>query len=79
MALGAAARDRMVTGTPDALVDGYSRQHLTRLARLGFLAPYIVSAIVEGRQPPALSGRRLLRFASLPIDWADQRRLLGFV
>jgi site-specific DNA recombinase len=38
-----------------------------------------VSAIVEGRQPPALSGRRLLRCASLPIDWNGQRRVLGFV
>jgi hypothetical protein len=79
LALGAAARDRMITGTPDSLVDGYSRQHLTRLARLGYLAPDIVSAIIAGRQPPALSGRRLLRFASLPIEWADQRRLLGFL
>jgi DNA invertase Pin-like site-specific DNA recombinase len=78
VALGAAAREQLTSGKPDTLVSGYSRQHLTRLARLGYLAPDIVSAIVEGRQPPSLNGRRLLRFANLPIDWSDQRRLLGF-
>jgi len=77
--LGAAARQHLVTGKPDNLVDSYSKQHLIRLARLGYLAPDIVTAIVEGRQPPSLSGRTLLRFANLPIDWAEQRRLLGFV
>jgi site-specific DNA recombinase len=79
MALGAAASSHLTTGTSDSLVDGYIRQHINRLARQGYLAPDIVSAIVEGRQPPALSGRRLLRCASLPVDWADQRRVLGFV
>jgi site-specific DNA recombinase len=78
VALGAAAREQLTSGKSDTLVDGYSRQHLTRLARLGYLAPDIVSAIVEGRQPPSLNGRRLLRFANLPIDWCDQRRVLGF-
>ena len=76
--LGFAAREQMVTGKADALVENYSRQHLTRLARLGYLAPDIVSAIVHGSQPAALSGRRLLRVANLPVEWAAQRRLLGF-
>lgn len=76
--LGFAAREHMVTGRADVLVEGYSRQHLTRLARLGYLAPDIVSSIVEGSQPAALSGRRLLRVANLPVEWAAQRRLLGF-
>jgi hypothetical protein len=79
VALGAAARQHLVTGKPDNLVDTYSKQHLTRLARLGYLAPDIITAIVEGRQPPALSGRTLLRCANLPIEWAEQRRLLGFI
>jgi hypothetical protein len=59
-------------------VNTYSKQHLTRLARLGYLAPDIITAIVEGRQPPSLSGRTLLRCANLPIEWTKQRRLLGF-
>ena len=66
--LGAAARERMTSGIPDALIDGYSRQHQTRLARLGYLAPDIVSAITEGSYPASLNGRRLLRVADLPID-----------
>jgi hypothetical protein len=45
---------------------------------LAFLAPDIVQAILSGTQPVSLSAERLKRFASLPIDWADQRRLLGF-
>jgi hypothetical protein len=77
--IGAAARQHLVTGKPDSLVDHYSKQHLIRLARLGYLAPDIVTAIVEGRQPPSLSGQSLLRCANLPLEWTEQRRLLGFV
>ncbi|OYZ14138.1 MAG: hypothetical protein B7Y35_10125 [Sphingomonadales bacterium 28-64-96] len=79
VALGTAARQHLVTGKPDSLVDTYSKQHLNRLARLGYLAPDIITAIVEGRQPPSLSGRTLLRCANLPIEWAEQRMVLGFV
>lgn len=78
MALGAAARQHLLTGKPDSLVDSYSKQHLIRLARVGYLAPDIITAIVEGRQPPELSNAKLLRCPNLPIDWAEQRRLLGF-
>ena len=48
-----------------------------RLVRLGHLAPDIVSAIVDGRQPAQLDRKRFGACA-LPIDWADQRRVLGF-
>jgi hypothetical protein len=44
--------------------------------RLAWLAPDIVEAILDGRQPKALTVKRLL--AKLPMDWADQRRALGF-
>lgn len=54
------------------------RPHLTRLARLTCLAPEIVTAIVEGRQPSELSARTLLRAASLPPSWEKQRNVLGF-
>ena len=47
-----------------------------RLLRLGWLAPSIVVDICEGRQPPTLTPQKLLA-AELPLDWADQRRLLG--
>ena len=54
------------------------RSTLTRLARLKFLAPDIVTAIVEGRQPVELTSRTLLRVAELPLVWDAQRRVLGF-
>ena len=50
--------------------------HVRRLLRFGFLAPDIVEAIVEGRQPRALTVRRLLQGS--PCAWADQRKVFGF-
>jgi site-specific DNA recombinase len=76
--LAFAAREAAITGKPEPLVDHYSRQHQTRLARLSYLAPDIVGSIVEGRHPPELNGRRLLRIADLPLDWGARRQLLGF-
>lgn len=55
---------------------GISGQHVARLLPLAWLAPDIVEAILDGRQPKALTVKRLL--AKLPMDWADQRRALGF-
>lgn len=42
------------------------------------IASGIIAAIVEGRQPPSLTGRLLLRATDIPFDWAGQRRFLGF-
>jgi hypothetical protein len=50
--------------------------HVRRLLRFGYLAPDIVEAIVEGRQPRALTVRRLLQ--GIPCAWADQRKVFGF-
>jgi len=55
------------------------RPHLTRLARLSYLAPDIVTAILDGKQPPDLSARKLLRVSQLPSCWSSQREVLGFV
>jgi site-specific DNA recombinase len=76
--LAFAAREAAISGKPEPLVDQYSRQHQTRLARLSYLAPDIVGALIDGRQPPELNGRRLLRIADLPLDWGAQRQMLGF-
>jgi site-specific DNA recombinase len=49
------------------------------LLRLPWLAPDITTAIVNGRQPPQLNAKKLMRLtAHLPADWAEQRALLGF-
>jgi hypothetical protein len=46
---------------------------------LAYLAPDITQAILEGRQPVDLTAFRLKRIGALPVSWAEQRRLLGFV
>jgi len=53
--------------------------YLSRLLRLPSLAPDIVTAILNGKHPPELSAKRLMRLTpKLPTDWAEQRKLLGF-
>lgn len=54
------------------------RRHLERTARLSYLAPDVIRAILDGRQGPGLAARNLMRTASLPLDWAAQRRALQF-
>jgi site-specific DNA recombinase len=51
--------------------------HVRRLLRLRYLAPDIIEAIVEGRQPRSLTVKRLLK--GIPCAWADQRMVFGFV
>jgi hypothetical protein len=57
---------------------GYSRDYYVVLLRIAHLAPDIISAILDGRQPAALNRQRLARIASLPLDWQGQRAALGF-
>ena len=45
---------------------------------LSFLAPDIVEAILDGRQPTELTAARLKRVRDLPLSWAEQRQILGF-
>jgi hypothetical protein len=53
------------------------RTRLAKLASLSCVAPDIVAAILEGRQPDALTARTLSA-VTLPTGWAEQRRVLGF-
>ena len=48
-----------------------SDEHVRRILRFGYLAPDIVKAIVEGRQPRSLTVKRFLQ--GIPAVWADQR------
>jgi site-specific DNA recombinase len=57
---------------------GQDKDYFARLVRLGYLAPDIISAILDGRQPAVLTRQRLARVSKLPIDWSEQRQLLGF-
>jgi site-specific DNA recombinase len=62
------AREEQVTTT-----------YIYKLLRLPWLAPDITTAIVNGRQPPQLNAMKLMQLtARLPVDWAEQRVLLGF-
>ncbi len=53
-----------------------STTYATRIMPLAFLAPDIVEAIYDGRQPSDLKVKALS--VNLPLDWAAQRRSLGF-
>jgi site-specific DNA recombinase len=56
-----------------------SAAYMYSVLRLSSLAPDIVGDIVNGRNPPQLTAKKLMRLSPhLPIDWAEQRRLLGF-
>jgi site-specific DNA recombinase len=61
-----------------------SQEHVTpgyisRLLRLPSLAPDIITALVNGKKPPQLTAKKLMRLAlELPVDWIEQRKLLGF-
>jgi DNA invertase Pin-like site-specific DNA recombinase len=77
-------QDRLMED-PDLTVPAIASQerltigYLSRLLRLPSLAPDIVTAIINGKQPSELSAKRLTRLAlKLPTDWAEQRKLLGF-
>ncbi|MFM6932214.1 MAG: zinc ribbon domain-containing protein [Novosphingobium sp.] len=74
---------QLILANPEQSIAAIASQHgrcrtrLGKLAALGCLAPDIVTAIVEGRQPATLNVSTLQDIA-LPLVWADQRALLGF-
>ncbi len=78
MAQAFAAREHFIGDASSPLVTHYSKQHLSKLARLSYLAPDIVTAIINGSQPPQITARQLLRSGNIPLDWNEQRKQLGF-
>ncbi len=52
--------------------------YAARLMRLNYLAPDIVTAIFNGRQPACLTASKLIVDTRLPLAWEDQRKALGF-
>jgi hypothetical protein len=75
--LALAAQQSVLAGEPDPLVSHYSKRHVSQLLRVSWLAPDLLAAILEGRHPPTLTGRKLLRATDVPLDWAGQRRLFN--
>jgi hypothetical protein len=58
-----------------AAEEGISSSYVTRLLRLAFLVPDIVTAILNGRHPPQLTANRLMDDTRLPLNWTAQRKL----
>ncbi len=61
-----------------AIQEKVDRSHVVRTLHKAFLAPDIVRAILKGEQPQHLTLKWLKQFRALPIDWDEQRALLGF-
>lgn len=53
-----------------------NESYVCRLLRLTLLAPDIVQAILDGRQPSTLEVKKLT--SPLPTLWVEQRKSLGF-
>ena len=51
---------------------------VSRFLPLAFLAPDIVEAIVQYRQPLDLSSDRSRLLSPIPVEWGEQSRRLGF-
>lgn len=55
-----------------------SKRYVGQLIPIAFLAPDIVEAILSGTQPADLTAELLSKQTAMPLDWAEQRALLGF-
>ena len=61
-----------------ARTEGLTGSYVTRVIRLAFLSPDITRAILDGRHPPDLTAAKLTRLSRLPLDWSEQKAVLGF-
>ena len=73
----------LVTGGDGSLAalarrEGSNGSYVTRLLRLSYLSPHITRAILDGRHPPDLTAAKLVRLSRLPLDWNEQKTVLGF-
>jgi len=73
---------QLVLASPEHSLARIARQHgrcrtrLGKLVELACLAPDIIRAIVEGKQPEQFTVSRLMS-KPLPLSWSEQRRELG--
>ncbi len=61
-----------------ARTEGLTASYVTRVIRPAFLSPDITRATLDGRHPPDLTAARLTRLSRLPLDWKEQKTVLGF-
>ena len=57
--------------------EGLSREYVGKVMRMTFLAPDIITAIVDGVYPKTLSLKKILE-SEIPILWTQQRLKYGF-
>jgi len=69
---------RVATIRELAAREGLGDIHVRPILPFAFLAPDIVTAIAEGRQPATLTAAKLKAMAPLPTSWAEQRLALGW-
>jgi len=55
---------------------GLTRRYVRNVFGCAFLAPDIIEAILEGRQPLTLKFENL--YKNIPLTWAEQRQQFGF-
>jgi hypothetical protein len=78
------ALNRRLVSSPGSTLEDVGAQerigapYAARLMRLNFLAPDIVVAILNGRQPTGLTTNKLMADTRLPLEWSAQRVALGF-
>jgi hypothetical protein len=59
-----------------ALREKLHERYVRRILELAFLAPDITEIILDGRQPADLMLQEIVPDGALPLDWANQRKLL---
>jgi hypothetical protein len=75
--------ERLTTGSVASVFElaaeeEVDKNKISRALRFAYLAPDITQAILEGRQPVELTADRMRRLPELPLNWQEQRNLLGF-
>ena len=61
-----------------AQAEGVTNAYVIRVTDLAVLAPDILQSTKRGDHPPALNAERPIHLVPLPMDWSEQRALLGF-
>ena len=55
---------------------GLDERYVSQILECAFLAPDIVEAVLDGRQPGNLTWKKLTR--RVPVNWVEQRKQFGF-
>lgn len=56
---------------------GCGRENLADMLRTSYLAPSIIQAIIEGRQPANLSRKQLVQTNRIPLGWVSRKLCSG--